>query len=101
MSRHRNFIFGMLGHPDHTYFKFEYQGHRGKVTFVKLIILTCGNPSSFAKPIYVIDIIKVKVMLKSRSFQNQIVSVWISIPNRAVGLQPNAFLLNSELSPKL
>ena len=35
-------------------------------------------------------VIKVKVIL--RSFENQIVSVWISIPKRAVGFVPNAYL---------
>ena len=34
---------------------------------------------------------KVKIIL--RPFQNQIVSVLISIPKRTVGFRPNAFLL--------
>ena len=35
--------------------------------------------------------LKVKIIL--RPFQNQIVSVLISIPKRTVGFRPNAFLL--------
>ena len=35
---------------------------------------------------------KVKAILRSRTFQNQTVSVWISIPKRVVCLRPNAFL---------
>ena len=36
--------------------------------------------------------LKVKMILRSRSLHNRIVSVWISIPKQAVGFQPNAFL---------
>ena len=38
--------------------------------------------------------LKVKVIFRSKSLWNQIVSVWISTPKRAVSLRPNAFLLN-------
>ena len=37
-------------------------------------------------------IIKVKVILRLRSFQNEIVSVWISISKRVEGLRPNGSL---------
>ena len=42
-----------------------------------------------------------QTILRSRSFQNQIVSVWISIPKRAVGFRSNAFLLLPESLSKL
>ena len=45
--------------------------------------------------------IKVKVISRSRSIQNQIVNVWISIQKRAVGLQENAFLFVSKLTDSL
>ena len=35
---------------------------------------------------------KVTIILRWRTFQNQIVSVWISIPKWVVGFRPNAFL---------
>ena len=37
--------------------------------------------------------LKVKRILRSRSFQNQIVSAWISIPKQAVGFQPECNLV--------
>ena len=40
---------------------------------------------------------QVKVILRSRSFQNQIVSVWISVSKWVVGLRPNAFLFLNEI----
>ena len=33
----------MMVHLDKIYFKFECQGHRVKVTLIKLIILTVGH----------------------------------------------------------
>ena len=86
----------MVVHLDHIQVKFEYQGHwiKVKVTLVKLIILTVGHQIVLLWPTYGINIIiKVKVILGSRSFQNQIISVWISIPKKSMGLRWNAFLL--------
>ena len=80
---------------DHIKVKFDYQGHRlkVKVTFVKMIILTVGHQIILLQSTYDINmIIKVKVMLRSRSFQNQIVSVWISIPKVGSGSSTEGIL---------
>ena len=74
----------MVGYLDHNQVKVEYQGHGVKVTFVKLIILTAGPRIVLLQPTTGINmIIKVKVISRSSSFPNQIVSVWISFLKKA------------------
>ena len=63
------------------------QGH-----FCKIGYLTVRHQILLLYSTYGINmIIKVKVILRSRSFQNQVVSVCISILKQEVGLPPNAF----------
>ena len=71
-----------MAHLGQTKVMFECQGHwvKVKVTLVK-----------YQGECY----LKVKVILRSRSFQNQMANIWISIPKRTVGLRPSAFLFNN------
>ena len=101
----------MVGHLDHMWIKFEYQGHHIKimVTLVKLIILIVEHQILLLWPTYGININLWRSRssqghghLRVGSFQNHIASVWISIQKRAVGFRPNAFLwlLCEHLLPK-
>ena len=71
MPWHRNFIFGMVVHLDNIWVKFEYQGHwiKVKVTLIKLASWTVGHQICLLWPAYGTDVIKVKVISWSRSFQ--------------------------------
>ena len=87
---HRNFPF-WYGGTSWPYLG-QVWGTKVIVTFVKLI-LTVGPQILLLQSINMIKgqgHLKVKVIL--RSFENQIVSVWISIPKRVVGFRPNACL---------
>ena len=78
----------MVVHLDHISVKFEYQGNwiKVKVTSVKFIVLTVEYQILLLwPPNDIIMITKVKVIQRQRSFQNQILSVWISIPMHSFG----------------
>ena len=63
---------------------------KAKVTLVKSIIFTVGHQILLLRTTYSINIIiKVKVITMSKSFQNQIVSVRISIPKQVLDLRLN------------
>ena len=75
MPQHRNFIFGMVVHLDHIYIKFEYQGqsHSGKS------FQDSWTPNLFAMTSLWYWccqghlMVKVTIILRSRSFWNQMV----------------------------
>ena len=81
----------MAVHLDYIQVKFEYQGRRVNimVTWVNWTPWTVGYQILLLWPTYG------QGHLRWRSFQNHIVSVWISFPKRVVGFRPNAFLLIS------
>ena len=89
-SWHRNFIFGIVLHLGHIYFKLEYQGYWAKV---KVISWENGNFATWTSVKLSLTCVRSKVIPRSRSFHGQILSFWLSISKREVGLRLKGILV--------
>ena len=98
-SWHRNFIFGMALHLDHIKVKFEYQGHWVKVKVIswKMPVLLPGHQFNLVWLVWGQGHKLGQGHLKVRSFQSQIVSVWLSIGKWEVGLRLKGILVDSSI----
>ena len=70
-------------------YSFDYQGHWVKVIPWKMVIWLSGHQFNW------FDLSEVKITPGSRSFQGQIVSVWLSIGKREVGLCLKGILVST------